>query len=119
MMNSYQQLLKTIEEVKSTGKKVTVTVLPSQVNRKRKSLLWVTFTIWPEHVIKLFIIHTHLHEHMSRELMISLLRKGNTGEQILDILDSLVADTDNTEPATFTAEPTLYELEFWSLKGCG
>jgi len=49
---------------------------------------------------------------MSRELMISLLRKGNTGEQILDILDSLVADTDNTEPATFTAEPTLYELEF-------
>ena len=40
LMNSYQQLLKTIEEVKSTGKKVTVTVLPSQVNRKRKSLLW-------------------------------------------------------------------------------
>jgi hypothetical protein len=49
---------------------------------------------------------------MSRELMISLLSKGQTGDQILTILDSIVADTDNTEPATFTAEPTLYELEF-------
>ena len=43
-MNSYQQLLKTIEEVKSTGKKVTVTVLPSQVNRKRKALLWESYS---------------------------------------------------------------------------
>lgn len=49
---------------------------------------------------------------MSRELMITLLRKGNNGQQILDILDSLVADTDNTEPATFNSEPTLHELEF-------
>ena len=52
---------------------------------------------------------------MSREIMISLLRKGNTGEQILEILDSIVADTDNTEPATFNSEPTLHELEFWLL----
>jgi len=51
-------------------------------------------------------------KHMSREIMISLLRRGNTGAQILEILDSIVADTDNTEPATFNSEPTLHELEF-------
>jgi len=38
-MTSYQQLLKTIDELKADGKKVTVTVLPSAVSRKRKSLL--------------------------------------------------------------------------------
>ena len=53
---------------------------------------------------------------MSREIMISLLRKGNTGAQILEILDSIVADTDNTETNKMTAEPTLHELEFWSHK---
>ena len=53
---------------------------------------------------------------MSREIMISLLRKGNTGAQILEILDSIVADTDNTETNKMTVEPTLHELEFWSHK---
>ena len=56
-------------------------------------------------------------KHMSREIMISLLRKGNTGAQILEILDSIVADTDNTETNKMTAEPTLHELEFWSHRG--
>jgi len=54
---------------------------------------------------------------MSREIMISLLRKGNTGAQILEILDSIVEDGDNTETTTFTSEPTLHELEFWLLSG--
>ena len=52
---------------------------------------------------------------MSREIMISLLRKGNTGAQILEILDSIVEDTDNTETTAISAEPTLHELEFWLL----
>ncbi|QDH50507.1 hypothetical protein [Synechococcus phage S-B43] len=38
-MTNYQQLLKSIDELKANGKKVTVTVLPSQINRKRKALL--------------------------------------------------------------------------------
>jgi hypothetical protein len=38
-MTNYQQLLKSIDDIKATGKKVTVTVLPSQINRKRKALL--------------------------------------------------------------------------------
>jgi hypothetical protein len=49
---------------------------------------------------------------MSREIMISLLRKGQTGADILTILESIVADTDNTETNKMTAEPTLHELEF-------
>ena len=49
---------------------------------------------------------------MSREIMISLLRKGQTGAQILEILDSLVADSDNTETTACNNEPTLHELEF-------
>ena len=37
---------------------------------------------------------------MSRDLMISLLHKANTGTQILQILDSITADllSDNTQP---------------------
>lgn len=39
---------------------------------------------------------------MSKDLMISLLRKGNTGAQILEILDSIATDlfSDNTQPTT-------------------
>ena len=44
-MSSYQQLCDLIDTVKAEGhKKVTVTVLPSGVKRKRKSLLWFTVT---------------------------------------------------------------------------
>ena len=35
-----------------------------------------------------------------------MLRKGQTGEEILSILDMLAADDD-------TAEPTLEEVQFW------
>ena len=40
-MTTYHQLLQTIDAVKSANPqaKVTVTVLPSQVTRKRKSLI--------------------------------------------------------------------------------
>ena len=43
-MSSVQQLLTAIDAVKSANPqaKVTVTVLPSQVSRKRKSLIWYT-----------------------------------------------------------------------------
>jgi hypothetical protein len=42
---------------------------------------------------------------MSKEVLISMLRKGQTGEEILSILDMLSADDD-------TVEPTLDEIEF-------
>ena len=45
-MTSYQQLLQSIDDIKASGKKVTVTVLPSQVQRKRKALIWVTLTFF-------------------------------------------------------------------------
>ena len=38
-MNSTQQLVTLANALKESGKNVTVTVLPSQVKRKRKSLL--------------------------------------------------------------------------------
>jgi len=39
-MSSYQQLLQSIETLKAEGhRKVTVTVLPSAVGRKRKSVI--------------------------------------------------------------------------------
>lgn len=43
---------------------------------------------------------------MSKELLISMLRKGETGEQILKILDTI------TEPESDMKEPTLDEIEF-------
>lgn len=51
---------------------------------------------------------------MSRELMIGLLRKGQNGNQILNILDAIVATDDLESIEIPTNEPTLEELEFWS-----
>jgi len=42
---------------------------------------------------------------MSKEVLISMLRKGKNGEQILTILDMITDDDDTTEP-------TLEEIEF-------
>lgn len=42
---------------------------------------------------------------MSKELLISMLRKGKTGDQILTILDMIAGEDDATEP-------TLDEIEF-------
>jgi hypothetical protein len=43
---------------------------------------------------------------MSRELALSLLRSGNDGAEILQILETIVAD-DGSD-----AEPTLEEIQF-------
>jgi len=50
---------------------------------------------------------------MSKSVMISLLSKGNTGTQILEILNSIVEDT-NQQPEP--KQPTLKEITFWLLK---
>ena len=47
---------------------------------------------------------------MTKDLYISMLRQGQTGSQILDILETFVADVDVAE--TVTAAPTLQEIEF-------
>ena len=43
---------------------------------------------------------------MSKEVLVSMLRKGQTGDEILTILDMIVGSDDTTEP-------TLEEIEFW------
>jgi len=43
---------------------------------------------------------------MTKSVMMSLLRKGNTGEEILQILDTL------TEEQINTSEPTSEPIEF-------
>jgi hypothetical protein len=43
---------------------------------------------------------------MTKSVMMSLLRKGNTGDEILQILDTL------TEEQTDTPEPTSEPIEF-------
>jgi len=47
---------------------------------------------------------------MTKSVMISLLRKGNTGSQILEILESISEGANQQQPAP--KEPTLMELEF-------
>ena len=46
---------------------------------------------------------------MSKEVLISMLRQGKTGEEIISILDALVADTVDCSPMN---DPTLDEIEF-------
>lgn len=51
---------------------------------------------------------------MSREMMLGMLRQGNTGDEILSILDIIgngSADDDSAQ--SVFAEPTLSAIEFW------
>ena len=110
-MSSTQQLLQTIDTLKANGHhKVTVTVLPSQIKRRRKSALW--FTVRNDS--KLTLTQTTLSNTliMTKSVMISLLRKGNNGSQILEILDSLASGDNQQQVAQVASEPTLMELEF-------
>ena len=45
--------------------------------------------------------------------MISLLRMGNNGSQILEILDSLARGDNQQQVEQVASEPTLMELQFW------
>lgn len=47
---------------------------------------------------------------MTKDLYISMLRQGQTGADILNILETFVASDDVAE--TVTAAPTLQEIEF-------
>ena len=53
---------------------------------------------------------------MSTSVMVSLLRKGQTGNEILEILDAICEDQSNTPVAQYAPNSgTLEELQFWSL----
>ena len=50
---------------------------------------------------------------MSKTLMLSALRQGNTGTQILEILNALVSDGEGSETGNYAADgPTLLPVEF-------
>lgn len=52
---------------------------------------------------------------MSKQVLISLLAQGNTGNEILSILDALVADTVSDSESSESyggGEPTGFELQF-------
>lgn len=52
---------------------------------------------------------------MSKQLLISMLRKGSNGEQILSILDAIAGDTvtaECTETVSAGPMPTLDEIAF-------
>jgi hypothetical protein len=49
---------------------------------------------------------------MSRDVLLSLLDKGSNGEQILQILDSIVAGVSNSGDSDSAANPTLSEIQF-------
>jgi hypothetical protein len=49
---------------------------------------------------------------MTRDLALSLLRSGNNGDQILQILDSIVLGDSVDECDEYGAEPTLDAIDF-------
>jgi hypothetical protein len=52
---------------------------------------------------------------MSKQVLISLLAQGNTGNEILSILDALVADTVSDSESSESyggGEPSAFELQF-------
>jgi hypothetical protein len=49
---------------------------------------------------------------MSTKILISMLRKGSTGEEILNILDVITSDAVTEETSESFAMPTLDEIVF-------
>jgi hypothetical protein len=50
---------------------------------------------------------------MSKELMLTALRQGKNGAQILEILNALVSDGEGSESGNYAADgPTLLPVEF-------
>jgi hypothetical protein len=49
---------------------------------------------------------------MSRDVLISLLRQGSTGEQILQILDTISNGVSDGIGSDSAAAPTLSEIQF-------
>jgi hypothetical protein len=49
---------------------------------------------------------------MSRDVILSLLRQGSTGEQILQILDSIADGVSDSISADSAATPTLNPIQF-------
>ena len=104
-VNSSQQLVNLIDRVTAeTGRKVTVTRLKSASKGYRKSA-WTKWHI-DRNVYKLAsqTITQFSDFIMNRDLAIGLLSRANNGNDLLAILDSLVADQDDTQQE---------EIEFW------
>ena len=51
----------------------------------------------------------------SKDMMIGMLRKGNTGNQLLDILNVIAPEIDSTESESIAAKATLEPIAFWSI----
>jgi hypothetical protein len=49
---------------------------------------------------------------MSTDLMVAALRRGQTGSEILTILDALTGGNDDAPVETVTAQPTMEIVEF-------
>jgi hypothetical protein len=49
---------------------------------------------------------------MSKQLLISMLRKGANGQEILNILDVIASDTVTEDNSESFAAPTLDEISF-------
>jgi hypothetical protein len=48
----------------------------------------------------------------SKDMMIGMLRKGNTGNQLLDILNVIAPEIDSTENESIAAKATLEPIAF-------
>lgn len=49
---------------------------------------------------------------MSRDVILSLLRQGSNGVQILQILDTIVSGLDDSDSGSAFAEPTSDTIQF-------
>jgi hypothetical protein len=49
---------------------------------------------------------------MTRSIVLSLLNQANTGEQLLQILDTIVEDANSNDFVDCAAQPTLTEVAF-------
>jgi hypothetical protein len=49
---------------------------------------------------------------MSRDVLVSLLRQGSTGSEILQILESISSGVDSESNASYSGEPSADAIDF-------
>jgi hypothetical protein len=92
------------------GVKAVVNLLPEDIAAWYTPLLSHEYKLGTTQFTSLFFFI------MSKSVLFSLLRKGNTGNEILSILDAIVNDTvSNSDSESYGGgQPSAHELEFWA-----
>ena len=101
---SYQSAYQFVTSLHIAGVQAVINLLPEDIAAWYNSLLSNEYKLGTTQFTTLFFFI------MSKSVLTSLLAQGNTGSEILSILDAIVAEQSSEG---YNTEPTADSIEFW------